>query len=268
MIRFGNLYQTGLPAFDINEGHGWRRSVLYRSSTRNMDWIGIHVSRLEPDAAPHSVETHQEEELVVVLDGELQLSLYDSSASSSADRTELLRPGDMVFHPSRQHHGQMSKGSEAAIYATFKWRAPDRTVDPPAQGSLSSVWRGSATRSTGEGLHRSAVFDMTTRWLGNLHCHRSFLPPGVGYKPHADRHDVALVVLEGEFQSSEMSFGPGSVLFHPAGLRHGLHNASSEACLYYAVEFHGRPRATIVSGLQYWVTSTIRRAAAKMSASR
>jgi mannose-6-phosphate isomerase-like protein (cupin superfamily) len=269
MKRVGNLHQSGLPGFERNEGAGWRRSVLYRSSTRNVDWIGIHVSRLEANASPHSIESHDEEELVVVLDGQLQLSLCDGVSGTPASREEVVFPGDMVFHPSRRPHGQMSNGREAAVYVTFKWRAPDRKTSTRPQDDLSQVWRCSAPASGGNGkdLQRTDVFDLATRWLKKLHCHRSYLPIGAGYKPHADKHDVALVILRGDFQSSGIAHGPGSVLFHPAGYRHGLHNRSSTPCQYYAIEFHGHPRMAMLSGLQHWLVSIIHRTAANISAS-
>lgn len=269
MLRVGNLHQAGLPGFDRNEGAGWWRSVLYRSSTSNLDWIGIHVSRLEADASPHSIESHDEEELVVVLDGQLQLTLCDGEANTPENRIEVLFPGDMVFHPSRRHHGQKANGSKAAVYATFKWRAPNRRVKTRSQDELSSVWRCPAPASdvNAEVLQRTNLFDLPTRWLKKLHCHRSYLPPGAGYKPHADKHDVALVVLKGEFQSSGISHGPGSVLFHPARYRHGLRNPSGAPCQYYAIEFHGLPRTARLGGLQHWLVSAIHRTSANISAS-
>ena len=269
MLRVGNLQQAGLPDFDRNEGAGWRRSVLYRSSTRNLDWIGIHVSRLESDASPHCIEAHGEEELVIVLDGQLQFSLCDGAGQTTANRVEVLSAGDMIFHPSQRHHGQMASGPGAAVYATFKWRSPNRRTGAPTPDDLSLIWRHApaTVNNHAGGLRRTDVFELPTRWLNMLHCHRSFLPAGAGYKAHSDKHDVALVVLEGEFQSAGLIHGPGSVLFHPAGYRHGLNNRSVAPCEYYAIEFHGRSRQARLEGLRHWLLSAVHRASANIRAS-
>lgn len=235
--RLSNNSTQGFPAFEKRETEGWRRSILFRGSTRNADWLGIHMSELAGGQAPEPVVKHQEEELTIVLKGEVVIGLCDNHGSPEITREEVLKPGRFVFHPSERYHYLENYSSEPATYLAVKWHANARQQKPAKQLDLSRPveYRRVDTPAA------ATVIDEPTTWMDRLEVHASGLLPGCGYKPHVDDHDVIIVVLDGEVTFGGVAHPPGSCLLHPGGWKHGLRNEAGVPAHYLVVELHGKP---------------------------
>lgn len=234
--RLSNRSTQGFPAFERRETDGWRRSILFRGSTRNTDWLGIHMSELAGGQAPEPVVKHQEEELTIILRGEVVSGLCDSDGSPDITREEVLKPGNLVFHPSQRYHYLENCTSEPATYLAVKWHANTRQTIPEQKPGTSQPLKYPKVDKPGA----ETIIDEPTTWLDRLEVHASGLLPGCGYKPHVDRHDVIIIVLDGEVTSGGVAHPPGSCLLHPGGWKHGLRN---EGCLpshYLVIELHGK----------------------------
>ncbi len=235
--RLCNSSTQGFPAFEKRETDGWRRSILFRGSTRNADWLGIHMSELAGGQAPEPVVKHQEEELTIVLKGEVVIGLCDKDGSPAITREEVLKPGRFVFHPSDRYHYLENCSPEPATYLAVKWHANARRPAPMRQLGLSRPVEYQSVGTPGA----QVVVDEPTTWLDRLEVHASGLLPGCGYKPHVDSHDVIIVVLDGEVNYDGIAHPPGSCLLHPGGWKHGLRNEAGVPAHYLAIELHGKP---------------------------
>ncbi len=241
MKRLGNHYQIGLPMFERLEHADWSRSILWRGATRNIDWLGVHVSRLQPGAAPEPVVRHQDEELMILLQGKTVSGLCDEPDSKAITRKVAMVPQQMVYHPGNRYHYLENTSDQEAIYLAVKWRAPERLGAVAASEGTSKVLDCGPAWEKPPQVRQQVLFNQPTTWLKRLQVHASTLLPGDGYPAHRDDHDVCIVVLEGELTSNATRYPAGSCLFHAAGWKHSLCNESNSAARYIVIELHGHP---------------------------
>jgi quercetin dioxygenase-like cupin family protein len=96
---------------------GQRRAVFDSPSTL-MDQVECHVTTVKAGLAPHAPHKHFEEELIIVKDGTLEVTLNETE-------TTTVGPGSVIFAASNEMHGMKNVGDRPATYHVFKWRARD-----------------------------------------------------------------------------------------------------------------------------------------------
>ena len=89
---------------------------------------------------------------------------------------------------------------------------------------------------------KSLIFEGPTVWLGRLHCHLSHLQPGAGYAPHADRYDVAIVLLSGSIETGGKVLKERGIAYFGKGEQHGMRNPGSIPATYLVFELAGKAR--------------------------
>jgi quercetin dioxygenase-like cupin family protein len=232
------VYPLRLP-LEADPAQGWNPQTLFTGSTRKVSQLGCHASALMPGCCPHPPHTHPEEELLLLLAGELDLLLPDGQDLQKTARQHIL-PQQLLYYPLGFHHTIKTGSSEPANYIMLKWRrkraAHARAI---CHGPYDLRARASDTQVQ-EGMRRRLVFEGTTAYLKKLHCHVTTLSPQAGYAAHADHYDVIIVVLEGEVETLERRASAHSVIFYAAGEPHGLRNPSRTQDAHYVVfELHG-----------------------------
>ncbi len=233
-----------------DEKRGWRPYPLFHGYTAELDNLTCHVSALSPGRTPHPPHRHEEEELLLVLAGEVDLILGVSKAPEETQRFRF-RAGDFTFYPAWFAHTLETVGDVPANYLMFKWRNRGVSSDRPplAHGRFSAM--GFATEAgSGPGFRTHLLFEGPTAHLRRLHAHLSRLEPGAGYKPHIDAYDVALVVLEGVIETLGGRAGPHDIVFYRSGEPHGMHNPGCVPARYIVFEFLGRGRPPHVTNHQ------------------
>jgi len=124
----------------------------------------------------------------------------------------------------------------------FKWRgqlaAGEETlattiVKPKAAANLISIRPFTAAK----------LLEGPTAYLYKLHSHLSVLQSHASYAPHADQHDVAIVVLGGKVQTMGHIIEPHGVVFYAAGQVHDMKNLGHEPASYLVFEFHEEERS-------------------------
>jgi hypothetical protein len=88
---------------------------------------------------------------------------------------------------------------------------------------------------------KAPLLNEPTLWLDNFHSHFAVRKPGFGYDAHADDHDVAIVLMEGNVTTLERTVKAPAMIFHPAGTLHGLVNTGDVPARYLVFEFHRAP---------------------------
>ena len=91
---------------------GERREV-FDAPTATLERLASHVTTLNPGQAPHPAHKHPEEELMIVRQGTLAVTL-----NGQATRVET---GGMIFCASNEMHGLRNVGTTPAIYYVVKW---------------------------------------------------------------------------------------------------------------------------------------------------
>jgi quercetin dioxygenase-like cupin family protein len=91
---------------------GERREV-FDAPTPTLARFASHITTLNPGEAPHPAHKHPEEELMIVKEGTLEVTL-----NGQASRVEA---GGMIFCASNEMHGLRNVGTTPATYYVVKW---------------------------------------------------------------------------------------------------------------------------------------------------
>ena len=101
--------QIPLPP-DVREG--W---------TRGLPYLSCHASSLSAGNCPHAPHAHREEELLLLLSGEVDLILPGLDRESQNSRCRLRR-GEFVYYPSYFAHTLETMSADPANYLMLKWQ--------------------------------------------------------------------------------------------------------------------------------------------------
>jgi mannose-6-phosphate isomerase-like protein (cupin superfamily) len=222
---------------------GWKPYLLFSGSTSFMDSFSCHVSVLSPGIIPHQPHEHVEEELLIMISGEVDLVIPDT-VNGTETRTRI-RSGGFVYYPAFKRHTIHNTGPEPATYLMFKWH---KEGAPEADGRLETTilrYNDDATdidpKPAQEVVYKE-ILDGPTAYLSQLQSHVTTLQQGSGYEPHSDEYDVAILLLRGTVKTLGQTVEAHSVIFYAAGEPHGMTNLDDCNAFYLVFEFHGRPR--------------------------
>jgi mannose-6-phosphate isomerase-like protein (cupin superfamily) len=213
----------------------WRVYNQFRGPTSTMENMSCHISVLSPGHTPHLPHIHPEEELLVVLDGEVEIALATHPQDQNTRKLRL-RPGMFSYYPSTQHHTINNPTAAPVTYLMFKWNAGDAKNPDPLQASVFE-YRASPPADP-PGFFRQRIFEQATDRLGKLHAHLTVLQPGAGYDPHVDPYDAAILLLSGEVETAGQRVRPFGIIYYSAGEPHGIRNPGTRPATYLVFEFH------------------------------
>ena len=119
---------------------GWKPYTLFRGGTPNLKTIGCHASVLDPGRQPHPRHRHDEEEILIVLDGEATLVLEDATEGTEHLHTRAARNVRVLPGGVRSHHQEHS-GRAGDLRDVQVARRPPGEDRPPREsaGSLRRV---------------------------------------------------------------------------------------------------------------------------------
>ncbi len=221
----------------LDEDKKWKPYFLFRGPTKAIRDFSCHVSVLVNGCSPHPPHAHKEEEILIMLSGEADLLLPLYPGDNGQGRLPL-KPGECVYYPPEYPHTLQAVGSAPANYLMLRWYAPNPKQDSDGHGFGKYNLYDSLARDEGkEEFSTRTLFEGPSQCLTRLQCHTSVLPRGAGYAPHADAYDVAIVVLEGEVETLGKRLASHSVIFYPAGQRHGMFNPGNVPAKYVVFEF-------------------------------
>jgi len=214
----------------------WVAVPGFRGPTRTLADMACHASALVAGHVPHPPHQHVEEELLIPLHGEVELTI-PRGPDDPSPRVERIRPGSFVYYPGGQYHTIRNPGPAPVGYLMFKWRAGASDARSPLGTTIASHGELAAPADAPPFWSR-VLFEGPTGLLGKLHAHLTVLAPGGGYEPHVDAYDVAIVVLSGTIETLGQSVGPDGVIYCSAGEPHGMRNTGTEPARYLVFEFH------------------------------
>jgi 2-polyprenyl-3-methyl-5-hydroxy-6-metoxy-1,4-benzoquinol methylase/quercetin dioxygenase-like cupin family protein len=224
---------------DLAPNQAWQANHLFRGSTPNLTALSCHYSVLAPGHSPHPPHRHAEEEILIVLAGEAELVLAHGDGTEEVQR---VGRGHYSYYPTHQRHTLRAPPDQTAVYLMFKWTGRQAETEGALETSVIRYDDRFSAAGAGEGgFAARQVCEGPTRYLRRLHSHCSTLTPGGGYAPHADEHDVAIVVVDGTIETIGRRVERNGVVFIPAGESHGMHNPTSAPARYLVFEFHGHP---------------------------
>ena len=212
----------------------WRPYRQFRGPTATLTATSCHISVLSPGHNPHPPHIHREEELLIVLDGDVEIELADDPARTNS-RRHPMKPGMFSYYPATQHHTIHNVGARPASYLMFKWSAPAAATEAPM---AVGMFAHDAEIVAPTPIAKRVLFEQPTQLLGKLHAHLTTLQPGAGYEAHADPYDVAIVLFSGEVETVGERIRPLGLVYYSAGELHGMRNVGTTPATYLVFEFH------------------------------
>lgn len=229
-------YPLSIP-LPLDQDKKWKPNFLFRGLTKNIQDFSCHVSFLTHGHCPHPPHAHKEEEILIMLTGEAELSLPLYHGAEGQGCTTL-KTGEFVYYPSEYPHTLQTTSESPANYLMFKWCAPNPKQDSKSLSFGKYKIFDSFPGNNGKpGFQAFTLLEGRSSFLARIHCHVSVLSPGASYPPHVDVYDVAIVILEGEVETLGERFAPYSVIFYPSGQRHGMLNPGKVPAKYIVFEF-------------------------------
>ncbi|NUM35958.1 MAG: cupin domain-containing protein [Candidatus Brocadiae bacterium] len=220
--------------------NGWKPYPIFYGRTKELSNLSCHLSVLVQDCSPHPPHRHKHEEILILLDGEVDIILPDEETANK-ERIKRLKPGQFVYYPANFSHTLQTVSKNPAQYLMFKWHADfvkKNSTLSFGHFHLSHFVEDSALKN-GFGIY--LIFEGSTAYLRKFQCHISHLMPKSGYAPHSDDYEVAILVLEGEVETLGERVGPYGVIFYRAGEQHGMNNPGDKLARYIVFEFHTYP---------------------------
>ncbi len=232
------IYPLRIP-LPRDNNRDWQPFPVFQGATASVRELSCHASVLVPNRCPHPPHRHQEEELLLLLAGEVDLVLPDAVHPPGHTR-QRIQAGEFVYYPRHFAHTLQTQGLSAASYLMFKWSTTCHADRRDLAFGRFDMTSSGVDPQVGNGLVARAILAGPTAYLNRLTCHGSTLAPHAGYVPHIDAYDVAVVVLDGQVETLGQQATAHDVIFYAAGEPHGMHNPGDKAARYLVIEFHGR----------------------------
>src|SRR5688572_6289588 len=214
----------------------WRRFPQFRGPTSTLAGMSCHISVLSAGHSPHRPHIHDEEEMLIVLDGAVEIELADDPSGANSRRRPM-KPGMFSYYPATQHHTIHNTGARPATYLMFKWCGAASGSETPLPASVFEHDQ-LVVRDKPAPMAVKLLFQQATDQLPKLHAHLTTLQPGGGYEAHADPYDVAIILFSGEVETVGERVKPLGIIYYSAGELHGMRNVGTVPATYLVFEFH------------------------------
>lgn len=233
ITTFARTVPLPLPEDSVKH---WRPFHQFRGPTSTLAGMSCHISVLSAGYSPHRPHIHGEEELLIVVDGTVEIELADDPGGTNS-RRHPMKPGMFSYYPATQHHTIHNTGARPATYLMFKWCGATSGSETPLPASIFEHEQR-VVRDKPAPMAVKVLFQQATDQLPKLHAHLTTLPPGGGYEAHADPYDVAIILFSGEVETVGERVKPLGVIYYSAGELHGMRNVGTTPATYLVFEFH------------------------------
>ena len=205
-------------------------------TTTDFSHMEIHATTLLPHQAPHPAHTHDDEELVIIKDGELTVTIAGKMKTLGVGSIALIMPGD--------EHGFANTSASSVTYYVMRYTSKqpeDLERGRKAGGSFWVDWNDVAFKEHDKGGIRR-MFDRPTAMTQRFEMHVTTLNQGLwSHPPHTHRAAEILLMVD---HSAQESIGgklhpatAGDLIFLESNIPHAIQNTGQKPCTYFAFQF-------------------------------
>ncbi|MBN1822463.1 MAG: cupin domain-containing protein [Prolixibacteraceae bacterium] len=215
---------------------GGKRQII-DGSTFHMENFEIHATTLNPGLAPHGSQVHtDEEEIIVVKEGKLKITIENESKILGPESAALILPCD--------EHALENAADVPTTYfiVKYKSRQPINMDRGKANGGSMLIDFNDITFIPHDkgGIRR--YFDRKTPLSERIEMHVTTLNPNIkSHEPHTHEPAEIVLMMDG---TTEMEIGegiypgkPGDIYFLGSDIPHAIRNTGSEPCMYMAFQW-------------------------------
>lgn len=215
---------------------GSEQRVMLEGATTDFRHLRIHATTVPAHQAPHPAHKHDDEELIIIKEGELTVTIEGKTKTLGAGSIALMLPGD--------EHGFDNRGDKPATYYVMRYESkapanPER--GQKAGGSFWIDWKDVAFQPHDRGGVRR-MFDRATAMTTRFEMHVTTLNEGLwSHPPHTHRAAEILLMINNTAQESiSGKLRPatvGDLIFLESNVPHAIQNTSKGPCTYFAFQF-------------------------------
>lgn len=220
-----------------------RVTTIFAGSAHDMEHLQLMACSLSGSQKKTSMEVPSDEEhLLIVKSGRLQISFRDSTWSLEPGSIALLMPGE-------KYHVQ-NTGWRPLLFYRMQYRSKspaDLARGIASGGSFVRDWSKLSFRKHDRGGIRR-YFETPTAMCKRFEMHVTTLNPGIkSHEPHTHRAEEIVLVMENsddsknetEMQIGDQFFkgGAGDIYYLGSNVPHAIRNRGTAPCSYFAFQF-------------------------------
>jgi uncharacterized cupin superfamily protein len=112
--KYGGSFMINWDTVKVTKTDKGQRREFFNRPTSQLVKFEMHSTALNAGLESHAPHTHKEEEIILILRGNVTMHI--------GDRFYKAGPGDVIFLPSMVSHNLMNTGNEQCEYFAFQWR--------------------------------------------------------------------------------------------------------------------------------------------------
>jgi uncharacterized cupin superfamily protein len=215
---------------------GWTRPFL-EGSTRSLQLLKINAYTLYSGKSTHQwLAEKGTDELIIVKEGSMELIVNDFKKTINEGSIAVLSQGDHVMI-------QNSASNNLVYFSILFKPAKAMQAEKSTKRTVTflSQW-DTVTYSPSKNGGRRNLINQTTSSLKNLEIHVTTLKEGLpSHNAHTHSDEEIILVRKGTVEESingvNYTAGPGSFFFLSNDDNHGIKNAGTGECEYYAIRW-------------------------------
>ena len=209
-----------------------------QGSTTDLAGFSFHTSTLAPGKTNHPPRAlNNREELIIVKDGQLKITINDSS--------KILGPGSIALIVAGDEQSFQNASEKPVTYYVLGFTSKSSvniSRGKASGGSLMKDWKELPVKKTNKGESRH-VFDKPSSMFEKFEVHPTTLNAGEeSHPPHTHRAEEIMLLMKGNvtMNISQENFKatPGNVILITPNVLHNLKNTGNEQCWYYAIKWY------------------------------
>jgi len=210
---------------------------LMEGKSAHLDYLEIHATTQKVGATPRPPHANDDiEEIILVKDGVLKMTIGNQSAVLGAGSVILILPKEM--------HTLENIGDTPLTYYVIRYRSTkgmNMSKGNLTGGSLMLHADSLEFVTTNKGGRRNYL-DRATAMLEKLEIHVTQLDhKGPSHQPHAHDDTEIILALQGDTEMTidnhEFSGSEGDLYFIESQMMHGIRNAVDSPCRYFAIRW-------------------------------
>lgn len=212
-----------------------RRQIL-EGSGPVLSNFEIHATTIDPGTAPHAPHQHPEEELFIIKEGTLTVTINGKSQVLGAGSIAVAMPGEM--------HGVVNSGKTKATYYVIKYKSREAVQPERAQkagGSFMINWNDITFTPHDKGGIRKFT-ERPTAMLKRFEMHVTTLKAGIkSHDPHTHKAEEIVLMIDGhgemQINDSFKKVATGDLVYLGSNSLHAIRNDSDKPCTYFAFQW-------------------------------
>jgi (S)-ureidoglycine aminohydrolase len=215
---------------------GSEQRKLLEGSATDFKHMEVHATTVPARQAPHLAHKHDDEELNIIKEGELTVTIAGKTKTLGPNSIALMMPGD--------EHGFENKSAAPVTYYVMRYESKepvDLARGQKAGGSFWIDWKEVPFQPHDKGGIRR-MFDRATAMTKRFEMHVTTLNSGLSsHPPHTHRAAEMLIMVNNAAESSVngklIPNETGDLTYLESNVPYNITNTTQKPCTYFAFQF-------------------------------